>query len=193
MDLSILKTVNQPTAVTPEDYTAPVDYSEALPKGEYVVRVIDGRFKDKATNSEDPFRLGTTKKGDLQVEVALEITEGAKGKRLYDRVNTAAFQNGKGNTFFNFLMALGNKASLASSEDYIRALDRAIKSGASTRVFVDREWYCNPNSRDFNGCGTSTKGDNGHLRIQCPNTTVHGDDAPTLLARNTLSKYRAVS
>ncbi len=195
MDLSILKTVNKPEAIAPEDYVAPKDYSEAVPKNDYIVRVINGKFKDDATKTEDPFRLSKTKAGDLQVEVALEIQDGDfKGKRLYDRVNIAPFKTGnKGNTFFNFLMAFGNGTKLNSPEDYIKSLDRAIKGGSVAKVFVDREWYCNPNSKEYQGCGTSTKGDTGTLRIKCTGTAHPEGTAPTLLARNIMSKYRTAT
>lgn len=204
MDLSILKTVNKPEEVSPEDYVAPTDYSEPSPSGDYIVRLIDGKFKDKENAGvEDPYRLSKTKKGDLQAEIALEVVDGAfKGKRFFDRINLATFPSGKGNTWFNALMGFGNKVVLGSPEDYVKALDKAILKGASAKVFVDREWYCNPNSKDYNGCGVSTKGEKKaqalpdgsyDIRITCPGTAHPDGQAPLLLARNVLSKYRVAN
>ena len=197
MDLSILTTVNAPEKVSPSDYVPPTDYSEAAPVGDYTVRIIDGKFKDQSSGSEDPFRLSKTRNGDLQVEVALEsVGDNLKGKRFYDRWNLAAFKNGKGNTFFNALFGFGFDQGLASPQDYIKALIQLIKSGATAGVFVNKEWYCNPKSTDYQGCGTSTKGDatnRDKLRIVCNGDAHNGGDAPVLLARNTLSKYKQVT
>ena len=86
MDLSILTTINKPEEVAPEEYVAPVDYSEPAPVGDYSVRVIDGKFKDREHSGvDDPYRLSKTRNGDLQVEIALEVVDGTfKGKRFFD-------------------------------------------------------------------------------------------------------------
>ena len=201
MDLSILSTVNKPETVAPNEYVAPVDYSEPIAKvGDYNVRLIDGKFKDNETHTEDPFRLSSTKAGDMQVEVALEVIDGAyKGKRLYDRWNTAKFKNGVGNSMFNALMAFGNTATLSQPEDYLKVLDKAIKGSAIAKTFVSLEWYSNPKSKDYQGTGNSYKYNDAvaggwilpdGIRIVEPN---RGDEKVILLGRNNMSKYRATS
>jgi hypothetical protein len=201
MDLSILKTVNKPETIAPEEYVPPTDFSEPINViGDYVVRILDGKFKDRnnPASGEDPFRLTTTKNGDLQAEVALEVVDGPfKGKRLYDRINTAAFKSGnKGNTWFNFLMAFGNQDVLSDPADYVKALERIITKGRTAKVFVSLEWYSNPKAQDYQGTGNSYKYkdavDGGWLlpdgiRITEPGTTN------ILLGRNTLGKYRAAN
>lgn len=197
MDLSILKTVNAPEKIAPEEYVPPTDFSEPIGEvGDYVLRLIDGKFKDRdGGNGEDPFRLRRTTKGDLQFEIALEVVDGPfKGKRLYDRVNTAPFSSGnKGNTAFNTLMAFGWTEALSTPEDYYNAFNKLVLKGRTAKAFVSLEWYSNPKAQDYSGTGNSYKykdaQQNGWLlpdgiRINEPNTTN------ILLGRNVISKYR---
>lgn len=196
MDLSILQTVNAPEKIAPEEYQPPTDFSEPIPTpGDYNLRLIDGKFKDKESGSEDPFRLSKTRKGDLQFEVALEVVDGPfKGKRLYDRINTAPFASGnKGNTAFNFLMAYGLDSVLSVPEDYFKALNKLVLKGRTAKAFVSLEWYSNPNAKDYTGTGTTYKykdvKDTDWLLPDGIRMTEPGT-SNILLARNVIGKYR---
>ena len=207
MNLSILETVNAPETIAPEEYVAPTDFSAPIDAGDVTLRVIDGKFKDRNSGgSEDPYRLSKDRNGNLMVELAVEVVDGpTKGKRLYTRVGLSPFKNGKGNSFFNFLVpalrGVGiDSPALSTAQDYIKGLDKAITKGAKVVAYADQEWYCNDKSTEYQGCGLSTKGQklnapklpNGQydIRIGCPGTAHEDGNRPVLLARNTLSKFR---
>ncbi len=195
MDLSILSTVSKPEAISPADYVAPLDYSDPIKDvGDYKVRVIDGKFKDKEVGGEDPFRLSKTKSGFLQVEVALEVTEGTyKGKRLYDRWNQVPFSsNPKSNSMSNALFGFGFTGNLVNPEDYLKALDQLIKKGAVSTAYVSLEWYSNPNAKDYQGTGNTYKYKDyvGSDKVQPDGIRFKEDNGTILLARNVLGKFR---
>ncbi len=212
-DILGLEIVTVPQEVAPDEYVPPYDEisNDPIDKGTYTVTFIDGQFN--VDNKKKAVRFGTvTSKKDgnkyRSANFALEVQDAVLhgktvGTRRFwsGRVNTIPekllFQQVKkgrenANSFSDMLRAAGYKGPLRSDDDYIDAILNLIEDRASARARIDKEAYCNPNSKEYAGCGHTIKGQDSFtidgIRAKCPGD--HTDATrPTLLASNVVKAF----
>jgi len=221
-DISQLGLTAEPETVEPESYVpAYSDTNEPINAGTYSGKLVDGGFKIQGSNEKLAIQIGTmtsSKNGEkyLSAQFAVEVENAKVGektigkRRVYGRVNLIPesllfnkVKEGreKATSFADLLTSAGFTGTIVGPQGHLDALLALVAKEAPVKVTVDKVGYCNPNSKDYAGCGQRLKGEDSFtgipsedggltgvgIRVECPG--IHGGDRPILLARNEIKKF----